>query len=34
VAQHLQELGFDARALLGGYDAWKAQYPVEAKVLV
>jgi rhodanese-related sulfurtransferase len=34
VAQHLQELGFDARALLGGYDAWKAEYPIEAKVPV
>jgi rhodanese-related sulfurtransferase len=34
VAQQLQDLGFEARALLGGYDAWKAQYPVEDKVPV
>jgi len=23
--------GFDAAALLGGYDAWRAVYPVEPK---
>jgi rhodanese-related sulfurtransferase len=34
VAQQLQDLGFEARALLGGYDAWKAEYPIEEKVLV
>jgi rhodanese-related sulfurtransferase len=32
VAQHLQEMGFDARALLGGYNAWKAEYPIDAKL--
>ena len=31
VAQHLNDLGFDAKALVGGYPAWKALYPVEAK---
>jgi hypothetical protein len=31
VAQQLQSLGFDAAALLGGYEAWRATYPVEAK---
>jgi hypothetical protein len=34
VAQQLQEMGFDARALLGGYNAWAAEYPVEDKVAV
>jgi rhodanese-related sulfurtransferase len=34
VAQQLQDLGFEARALLGGYDAWKAHYPVEDKTPV
>jgi rhodanese-related sulfurtransferase len=33
VAQQLQDLGIEARALLGGYDAWQAQYPVEEKAL-
>jgi rhodanese-related sulfurtransferase len=32
VAQHLQEMGFDARALLGGYNGWKAEYQIEAKL--
>ncbi len=31
VSRHLQELGFDASALQGGYKAWEAKYPVEAK---
>jgi rhodanese-related sulfurtransferase len=34
VAQQLQDLGFAAGALLGGYDAWKAEYPIEEKVPV
>jgi hypothetical protein len=34
VAQQLQEMGFDARALLGGYNAWVAEYPVEDKAAV
>jgi rhodanese-related sulfurtransferase len=32
VAQYLQEAGYDARALLGGYDAWRAEYPIEPKL--
>jgi rhodanese-related sulfurtransferase len=31
VARKLREKGFDARALLGGYNAWRSQYPVEPK---
>jgi hypothetical protein len=31
VAQQLQSLGFDAAALLGGYEAWRTAYPVEAR---
>ena len=35
VSRHLRELGFDARALLGGYKAWEAAgQPVEPKGLV
>jgi rhodanese-related sulfurtransferase len=29
VAQQLRALGFDAAALQGGFDAWRAEYPVE-----
>jgi rhodanese-related sulfurtransferase len=29
VAQQLRSLGFDAAALKGGFDAWRAAYPVE-----
>jgi len=29
VAQQLRELGFAATALAGGFDDWKALYPVE-----
>ena len=28
-ARLLQNLGFEATALLGGYEAWKSRYPVE-----
>jgi NhaP-type Na+/H+ or K+/H+ antiporter len=31
VSRHLNELGFQAAALEGGFNAWKAQYPVEPK---
>jgi hypothetical protein len=31
VARQLLSLGFDAAALAGGYNAWRAAYPVEAK---
>jgi rhodanese-related sulfurtransferase len=31
VARKLRELGFDARALDGGYAAWKRAYAVEHK---
>jgi rhodanese-related sulfurtransferase len=31
VARQLKSLGFDAAALLGGYNAWQALYPVEPK---
>lgn len=31
VSRHLQELGFQASALQGGYKAWEAKYPVEPK---
>jgi len=31
VARQLLALGFDAAALQGGYQAWRATYPVEAK---
>jgi NhaP-type Na+/H+ or K+/H+ antiporter len=34
VSRHLQEKGFDASALRGGYKAWEALYPVEPKGLV
>jgi hypothetical protein len=27
-------MGFDAKALLGGYAAWEAQYPVEPKGVI
>jgi rhodanese-related sulfurtransferase len=33
VAQQLQAMGIEARALVGGYDAWQAHYPVEEKKL-
>lgn len=33
-ARQLRAMGFDARALLGGYNAWEASYPVEPKGLV
>jgi len=29
VAQQLRDLGFDAAALAGGFDAWRAAHPVE-----
>jgi hypothetical protein len=29
VARQLQKLGFEAAALLGGWDAWRAEFPVE-----
>jgi rhodanese-related sulfurtransferase len=29
VAQQLRALGFEAYALEGGFDAWRAAYPVE-----
>jgi rhodanese-related sulfurtransferase len=29
VARQLRSLGFDAAALLGGYNAWRSSYPVE-----
>jgi hypothetical protein len=29
VARFLQEHGIEAAALLGGWDAWRAEYPVE-----
>jgi rhodanese-related sulfurtransferase len=29
VARRLNKLGFKAAALEGGFDAWKARYPVE-----
>jgi hypothetical protein len=29
VARQLQSLGFEAAALLGGFTAWRAAYPVE-----
>jgi hypothetical protein len=31
VARQLRELGFDAAALQGGYQAWRTIYPVEPK---
>jgi hypothetical protein len=31
VARQLRMHGFDAAALLGGYNAWRAVYPVEPK---
>jgi hypothetical protein len=31
VARQLRELGFDAAALKGGYNAWRAKYPIESK---
>jgi rhodanese-related sulfurtransferase len=31
VAHQLQELGFNAAALLGGFNAWRAAYPVEPR---
>ncbi len=31
VTRQLLDMGFKARALQGGFDAWKAQYPVEPK---
>ena len=31
MARQLTALGFDAAALLGGYNAWRARYPVEPK---
>jgi hypothetical protein len=31
VARQLLALGFDAAALAGGYQAWRAAYPVEPK---
>ena len=31
VSRHLKEMGFEAFALQGGYNAWKALYPVEPK---
>jgi hypothetical protein len=31
VARQLLALGFDAAALEGGYNAWRAAYPVEPK---
>jgi rhodanese-related sulfurtransferase len=34
VSRHLQELGFEASALAGGYNAWKAKFPVDPKGLV
>jgi rhodanese-related sulfurtransferase len=29
VARKLKKIGFEATALEGGYDAWKAEYPTE-----
>jgi rhodanese-related sulfurtransferase len=31
VARQLRQLGFDAAALTGGYDAWQATQPIEPK---
>jgi rhodanese-related sulfurtransferase len=31
VARQLRQLGFDAVALAGGYNAWRATHPVEPK---
>jgi rhodanese-related sulfurtransferase len=31
VARELREHGFNAAALEGGYNAWKAEFPVEPK---
>jgi rhodanese-related sulfurtransferase len=31
VARHLRQRGFDAVALAGGYNAWRATHPVEPK---
>ena len=31
MARQLRELGFDAAALKGGYNAWREKYPIEAK---
>jgi rhodanese-related sulfurtransferase len=31
VARQLRQLGFDADALQGGYEAWRAKYPVAPK---
>ncbi len=31
VSRQLESMGFDARALQGGYEAWRAEYPVEPK---
>jgi rhodanese-related sulfurtransferase len=33
VARKLRDLGFDASALLGGYNAWAREYPVEPKIV-
>jgi rhodanese-related sulfurtransferase len=30
VARKLNKLGFEASALEGGFDAWKAKYPTES----
>jgi hypothetical protein len=31
VTRQLLDLGFQARVLEGGFDAWKAEFPLEAK---
>ena len=31
MARKLRESGFEAYALLGGYNAWRDQYPTEPK---
>jgi rhodanese-related sulfurtransferase len=31
VARQLQKAGFEASALVGGYNAWRASHPVEPK---
>jgi hypothetical protein len=31
VARYLNDHGFDARALRGGYNEWQARFPVEPK---
>jgi rhodanese-related sulfurtransferase len=30
VARKLNKLGYEATALEGGFDAWKAEYPTES----